>query len=160
MIRINSANAGDINAMFEVDLRAYDYPLGYSELKTLLACRECFTVIASDSRNTIIGYAVFKLDRSAGNMEIVRLGVTPKYRGQGAGSKLLDAGNDHGVTSKMYEMFILVPEILCNPGDPDDVSRWLGFKDFRAVVPTVPAAFYMYGQTVTGIKFVRPIHVA
>lgn len=159
MVNIHSANAGDINSMFEVDLRGYDYPLGYSELKTLLACIDTFCVIAADEKTNVIGYAIFKKDSAAGTLEIIRLAVLPKHRRKGTGSKLLLAGRDYGITANVYEMHVWVPEILCNPGDADDQSAWLSASGFVATVPLKPAMFVMYGQTVPGIKFTRKIDV-
>lgn len=159
MVKVHSANAGDINAMFEVDLRCYDYPMGYTELKTLLACYDAFCVIAVDDKLHTIGYAIFKKDSAAGILEIMRLAVLPKNRRRGVGSLLLLAGRDYGLTANLYEMFTLVPEILCCPGEADDQSAWLTATGFQAVLPMVPAAFLMYGKTVPGIKFVRKIDV-
>jgi len=158
--KVHSANAGDINAMFEIDLRCYDYPMGYTELKTLIACYDAFCVIAVDEKLHTIGYAIFKKESAAGILEIMRLAVLPKYRRQGVGSMLLLAGRDYGITANLYEMFTMVPEILCCPGQPDDMSAWLLASGFKAVLPMVPAAFLMYGKTVPGIKFTRHIDVA
>lgn len=144
--------------MYEIDLRSYDYPLGYIELKALLQDNDCFTVVAADNCK-VIGYAVFRKDVAAGFLEIVRLAVLPKERQQGVGSELLRAGRDYGLTANLYVMYVIVPEILCCPGDPDDISRWLGYKGFKAVVPIYPNKFYMYGDNVAGIKFTRNIDV-
>lgn len=159
MVNVHTAHQGDINSMYEIDLRSYDYPLGYAELKTLLQDPSCFVVVAADN-NKVVGYAVFRKDIAAGFLEIVRLAVMPKERQFGVGSELLKAGRDYGLTANLYVMYIDVPEILCCPGDPDDVSRWLGYKGFKATVPTLPAKFYMYGSTVAGIRFTRNIDVA
>lgn len=160
MIRVHTANQRDINGMFEVDLRAYEYPIGYIEIKDYLMSRECFCVIAADDSHNVVGYAIFKKDAAAGVLEIVRLGVLPKRRGEGAGKELLRAGSDFCLTYNLHEMSVLVPEIKCNPGQPDDVSRWLRYQDFLAVLPIKKDEFEMYGSKVDGIKFVRKINVA
>lgn len=156
MIRVHTANQGDINGMYEVDLRAYDYPLNYLGIKHFVTHPgDFFSVIAADPSNKIIGYAVFKKDQAAGTMEIVRLGVIPKHRGQGAGKELLRAGCDWAYTCKLYEAFVIVPECKCIPRDPDDVSRWLRYQGFTATVPLLPCHFKMYGDCQDGIKFTR-----
>lgn len=153
---MHTANQGDLNGMYEVDLRAYDYPLTYLELKEFVTHPgEYFNVIAADDKCKIIGYAVFKKDASAGTLEIIRLGVVPKHRGQGAGKELLRAGLDWMYTCRLYEIFVVVPECKCCPGDPDDVSRWLRFQEFVATTPLLPCRFKMYGDCQDGIKFVR-----
>ena len=145
--------------MFEVDLRCYDYPLGYSEFKTLFACLDTFRVIAADEKTNIVGYAIYKKDSAAGTLEVIRIAVLPRHRRKGIGSKLLLAGRDYGITANVYEMFVWVPEILCNPGDSDDQSAWLLASGFMATIPLKPAMFTMYGQKVSGIKFTRKIDV-
>lgn len=156
MIRVHTANQGDINGMCEVDLRAYDYPLGYLEIKNFVTHPgEYFNVIAADDKHKVVGYAVFKRDSAAGTLEIVRLGVMPKHRTQGAGKELLRAGMDWAYTCKLYEVFVIIPECKCKPGDPDDVSRWLSYQGFTAIAPLLPCHFKMYGDCQDGIKFVK-----
>jgi len=160
MIRVHTANQRDINAMFEVDLRAYDYPLSYLDIKDLLMSKEHFCVISADDKHNVTGFAVFKKYAAMGYLEIVRIGVMPKRRHEGIGKALLQAGDDYASDNRLHEMFVVVPETKCLPGDPDDVSRWLKWSGFKAVTPLLRDAFTMYGSPVDGIKFVRSVHVA
>jgi N-acetylglutamate synthase-like GNAT family acetyltransferase len=145
--------------MFEIDLRTYDYPLGYVEIKDMLMSKDHTCLIAADEQHQVVGFAVLKSDRPKGVMEVVRLAVHPKHRGLGAAKLLLEKAEEFCVTCKLHEMFINVPETKCIPRDPDDVSRWLKFQGFKAVTPLLKDAFEMYGGKVDGIKFVRPVDV-
>lgn len=160
MIFVHSANQRDLNAIFEIDLRTYDYPLSYIEIKELLTSKEHFCVIASDDAHCVVGFAIFKKHMADGYLEIERIGVKAKSRHLGIGTRLLQAGDDYSFSNKLHEMFIIVPETKCLPGDPDDVSRWLRASGFKAVLPLYKEQFKMYGRTVDGIKFTRCVDAA
>lgn len=158
MIRVHTANQGDLGAMVEIDLRCFEYPIYYAELRDYLRSPDCFCVIAANDNHCVVGYAVFKASKPEGLLEIVRLAVLQKHRGLGAGKELLRAGRDYAITYSLHEMFVVVPEIICDPRSPGDVSRWLGFQGFKAN-KVIKHAFVMYGSKIDGFRFTKEVNV-
>ena len=159
MIKVHTANSGDLNAMYETELRTYDYPYDYAALKALLKDPDVFCVIAVTEKEHIIGYGAFRKMQNAEEVEVVRLGVLKKHRQQGAGKALLKAGNDYGITANMRTLYCIVPEVLCCPGVLDDQSQWLIDQGFTTTIPLLPQVFRMYGKWEDGVKFTRDINV-
>lgn len=159
MIRVHSANNGDLSAMSDIDLKGYDYPLGYLELKTLLQSKNHKCFIAASENHETVGFAIVTRYKNEGLLEIFRMAVMPHRRCEGAGAALLNAAVGLAVHERLREIFIVVPETICNPASPDDVSRWLRDNEFNAVLPLLKNRFELYGHLYDGIKFVRQINV-
>lgn len=156
MIRVHSANQRDLGPMVDIDMRSYEYPLSYVDIKQHLQSRSSICIIAADDNNSVIGYAIFKVHSEQRLLEIVRLAVEPKHRCQGAGKDLLRVGIDLGSGKGVDKVFVVVPELLCVPNKPGDVSRWLSYAGFRAV-QVLKNAFVMYGSECDGYKFTKDI---
>jgi len=147
----------DGNYIKDIDLKSYQYPwngVRWQEVDENIAIAE---IVALEHAQPI-GFARWEVDRRLeSEVTVSRLAVKPANRRQGAGTLMLrhiiNAAKDNG----FLKVSMVIPEINCLPGHPDDVSQWLLNRDFRVELPFVKDFVYMYGQWVDGFKFVTRV---
>jgi GNAT superfamily N-acetyltransferase len=102
-----------------------------------------------------VGFAIWR--DAPDEVTLEKIGVRPDSRNRGTGTKLLWHVVRQARNIGATQVTLLVPEINCFPGHPDDVSQWLLGRRFRTKAPIVKNYAFMYGQWVDGFQFVRPI---
>jgi GNAT superfamily N-acetyltransferase len=144
----------DVNFVKDLDLKCYHYPWTPEQWSATVGADPAKWCIAT-IRDRPVGFAIWR--QAGGKGLLQRLGVLPDSRKQGIGAELLRHVMKCVKTRGGVELSLVVPEIHCFPGHPDDVSAWLLTRGFRAEPPIVPEYAYMYGQWVDGFCFVKPI---
>jgi GNAT superfamily N-acetyltransferase len=161
-VSVRWACGRDVNYLKDIDLKSYQYPWGIEEWRKLQSDgdrRACVAVHGAEP----IGFVVL-LDKpekrhhpfhDETTLEILKLGVKPASRGQGAGTQLLRFVEEAALDGGFDKVALVVPEIKCVPRHPDDVSQWLLKRGYRAEIPILKDYFKMYGQLVDGFRFTR-----
>lgn len=145
---IRGAQARDINYLIDIDIKSYHFPWSVNKWRKFAENKVCSILLATIKAEPI---AVCAWRKSGKVAEILRLGTKPAYRGLGAASLLLNVME----SPELQEVTMIVPEINCFPGHPDDVSAWLLLRGYQATVPILKKHFHMYGKQYDGFKFVK-----
>jgi ribosomal-protein-alanine N-acetyltransferase len=98
----------DLDAVLRI---AADYPESHwlhDEFEECLRCRDCIGMVA-EAKGKLIGFVVYRLDRSLREAHVKNVAVTPAWRRRGVGRSLLALVDD--VWSEGYERIrMVVPE--------------------------------------------------
>lgn len=86
---VRLAAAADLPALARIEREAFADPWGADALAAYLGVPGVLVLVAK-SAGAAIGYALFQ--RAAGEVELLRIGVSPGARGLGHGARLLEAG--------------------------------------------------------------------
>ena len=152
MIKIHEVSVKDLSILKDIDLRSNFYPLEEDAWAYAVVDGHCANYGASIGK-VMVGLA---LAEQADSLMILRLCVRPNFRHNGVGSALMAKMVSLAEDLHVNTLSITIPEIHCLPGDPDDVSLWLKWKEFRAT-KILKDIYYMYGDTIDGFKFERKI---
>lgn len=147
---IRGAQTRDINYLVDIDIKSYHFPWSVDKWRKFTVDKTCAILLASVKAEPM---AVCAWKKCGNNAEIMRLATKPAFRNLGAATALLYAME----SSELQEIVIVVPEINCFPGHPDDVSKWLLARDYRAVAPILKDHFHMYGKYYDGFKFTKSL---
>ncbi len=154
-LNVRPGSGRDVNLVKDLDLKCYHYPWSPDDWTSATSgddpARWCIATI----RDRPIGFAIWRQAKDTGLLQ--RIGVRPDSRKQGIGTEILRHVLRRVRDSGASELSLIVPEINCFPGHPDDVSAWLLTRGFRAKPPIVPKYSYRYGQWVDGFCFVKSI---
>lgn len=154
----------DINNLRDLDVKCYDYPLNMEQWQALISSSgkseeaRCVLVeyqSAIGSGNKPIGFGVWQKNEREFN--ILRLGVHKDYRRQGIGTLIIDTIVKDAVKKAIKQIFVTVPDLHCEPGDPDDASQFLVAVGFKTNGKIVPEFRHMYGQYRDGYTFEKNI---
>lgn len=136
---IRKPNQHDLNYLLDIDLKCFEDNWTLDEWRhQLMICNN--SIFVATQGNTPVGYVLWC------DEEITRIAVKPTYRHMGLGSKLLDAVEDELRRQGHTNVTINVPESLCCPRKPIDVSIWLIKRVFRA------RSMKIDGVTFCGVK--------
>lgn len=153
---IRPVTGADINYVRDIDLKSYLYPWDSDIWRKLANDKACY-IVTSSLDFTPTGFIVWRTDDDT--CQILRLGVKPCARNSGSGSALLSHAEDWAIAHHLASIFMVVPEINCFPGHPDDVSVWLRNRHYKATLPVIEDVAVMYGKHVDGYKFVKELYV-
>lgn len=157
----------DINNLVALDLKCYPYPLAMSNWQELLnnsgKAAEPWIVVVEVYRKPV-GFALWHEAYEEGGDEklkdailLLRAGVLPKYRFNGLGRKLIEKCCIEARKAGKKRVRIVIPDIHCRPGDPDDVSQFLNKTGFNTTGEIKPCHKKMYGDWVDGYVFQKEI---
>jgi L-amino acid N-acyltransferase YncA len=158
----------DINIIRALDAKCYDYPLEMKEWEKLInqsgKNNKARCVVVEAARKPL-GFAVWSTFLSTGghsrNVQFLyKLGVKKDKRRNGLGTLMLDTCISEAVKAQAEVVRTIVPEIHCDPGDPDDVSIFLKKSEFVATGEIVENYVQMFGQLVDGFVFEKDIRWA
>ena len=152
----------DINTLTALDLKTHQYPMPLKEWQTKLSgsgkqdqARIVLCVVAG----LPVGFAMWSIDNEHNISHLLRLGVLPDFRLHGLGRLLVHACAQHSYEMRCDKVKIVVPDLNCSPGDPDDVSAFLNKLEFTATGEIIPEWGEMYGEPIEGYAFERQLYV-
>lgn len=149
----------DANVLNMLDLKCYPYPLSLDKWKALAGesgKKAKPKVVVCEVVRKPCGFAVWR-DVDENVARIVRLGVVPKCRKHGIGRLLLKKIIHHCQIERKDKLRVIVPDLHCQPGDPDDVSGFLSKHMFHTTGEVVDGFRFMYGDWRDGYVFERNI---
>ena len=122
---IRKPNQHDLNYILDIDLKCFEDNWTLDQWRQQLTiCHN--NILLAVQGNTPVGFVLWLKD------EITRLAVKPTYRHLGLGTKLVNSVELELHAQGCKDMVIDVPESLCCPRHPIDVSLWLLRRGFRA----------------------------
>jgi N-acetylglutamate synthase-like GNAT family acetyltransferase len=151
--RLRRAEATDVHHLIDIDLKCFDEVWTPEDWRSL--ANTCSVVVAT-LHNNPIAMCVHRRHED-GYTEILKLGVKNHCRRKGVGRALIAIAMQSAIQAHSSHVFMLVPEHLLRPGEPQDVSQWLLKMGFRAEVPLVRNAFVYCGVEEAGVKFTCPV---
>ena len=149
----------DINNLRDLDVKCYDYPINMEQWKTLVESSgkageaRCVLVEYQSAigSNKPIGFGVWQYHD--GDFLILRIGTVKQYRRRGIGHLIMDAIVKDASKKGIKTIKITVPDIHCQPGDPDDVSAYLVKMGFKTTGLIYSDWKFMFGQYRDGYEF-------
>jgi len=150
------AQLSDIHSLVDIDIKGYDYPWPLEKWRSIVDDPTCIVTLAAIKIEPV-GVCVWQKKPAIKEAEILRLTIKPAYRKRGVGSFLLRVIESEVRENGLQEMVVIVPELKCFPGHPDDVSQWLLDRGYRAVKPILTNHFCMYGSKCDGFKFASSV---
>jgi GNAT superfamily N-acetyltransferase len=151
---IRLAQARDLHPLVDIDLKSYDYPWSVDKWRKFVTDPTCMILLASFKVEPV-GMCIWQKKLAIKEAEILRIATKPAYRGKGAGIFLLHGVETGAKEHGLEKVTVIVPEIKCFPGYPDDVSQWLLNRGYKAITPILKDHFYMFGGRCDGFKFVK-----
>jgi len=154
-ITIRPGGDREVNLVKDLDLKSYHYPWDTEQWQATAGtdpAQWCLALL----KGRPSGFAIWRM--ADDEVNLLRLGVRPVSRRRGVGTELLWHVVKYGRTHGAKRVSMIVPEINCFPGHPDDVSDWLSKRRFRAEPPIVKEYAFMYGQWVDGFRFVKELN--
>ena len=92
---IRQANAGDIDAISEIEQRCFTGPIAYSKRQlAYLALDASSTCLLESHDNTIRGFIIVGYRKGSLTGRIETIDVDPRFQSKGVGIKLLNAAED------------------------------------------------------------------
>ncbi len=125
---IRQPQVHDANYLLDIDIKCFDDPWPVEKWKVILVNND-ISKLVSTSYGCPTGFIIWKRDSIS--LPIIRFAVKPTYRNQGTGLQLLKAVCLGARQLAIPRIVIPVPESLCCPGEPRDVSHWLLKRGFK-----------------------------
>ena len=160
--KVRVSRPGDVNSLTDMDLKCYHYPHALDWWREYMKDMGDKTqIVVCEVMGKAVGYAVWesfedpKTDQLF--IDIVRLGVIPRYRRQGLATLLLEAVENTGRRMRADSLTMNTVEIHCCPGDPDDVSVFMNNINFKTSGVIIRDFSRMYGEMRDAYQWVRRI---
>jgi GNAT superfamily N-acetyltransferase len=131
---IRKPKPADLNYIFDIDLKCFEDYLSIDGWLEYLEGN--YSLLVAIVKGLPVGVIVWQ------DNIIKRIAVKPANRGNGVGSQLLQAVENSLVQKGFDLVMINVPESMCCPGQPHDVSHWLSERKFLADGVEKDAALY------------------
>jgi GNAT superfamily N-acetyltransferase len=119
----------DVNHLLDIDIKCFDDTLPIDQWREVCLDPDVSKLVGT-WYNTPVGFVLWSYRAQC--VSVLRIGVKPEYRNKGVGTTLLQTAVIAARQCKAMSVDILVPESLCCPGSPGDVSQWLIAQNFRA----------------------------
>jgi len=133
----------------DIEIKSYEFPLAHENWRVYLTSPEVEVLVACVEAAPV-GHIVLAMEGT-----ILRLAVKPDFRRTNIGTRLLSRATDAAREFGLDMLQIVVPEVHCCPGHPDDVSAFLMANEYTATA-IIEDYIFMYGQYIDGYKFVSP----
>ena len=156
MMKMIVASVKDLGTLKDIDLKTYHYPLAQDAWTYALVDSPCTVYLVNYSRKAVAYAVVEPSPCNEKNLRLQRCGVLRDFRGFGVAKFILRDVSQTAKDMLMTRVEVLIPEVHCLPGDPDDVSLWLKFQGFRAA-SIIKNCFDMYGEDYDGFLFERSV---
>lgn len=153
-INVRQVVASDINYLTDIEIKCYEDAKGLDWWRETIKNPEKHAIIAVGHK-VPIGFVVWSEAPKASDhtADVERLAVKPAFRKRGAGTMLLRDVITQARILDLTQLRLVVPESLCFPGHPDDVSEWLRVRQFSAV-RIIKDHFEAYGYKEDAFVFV------
>jgi len=107
----------------DCDVKCFDY--GWTNEEWAFAI-ESYSVKVAHFYGTPIGFAVFVVVNDEPRIvHLFKVGVKPPFRKRKAGRLLIHEATTFARVQGLNEIEAVVPEMLCSPGEPQDITGWL-----------------------------------
>lgn len=147
---IRDAKPDDLVHLQDCDVKCFDY--GWSTEEWEFAA-ENYAVRVAHYYGTPIGFAVFVvLNERQRIVHLFKLGVKPNFRRRKVGRLLVAEAMGFAEVRGIGEIESIIPESLCRPGEPQDITGWLAKIGFRGT-GLVPNYIQNMGINEDGYKF-------
>lgn len=135
MFAIREARPEDLNRLQHSDLKCFDYSWDAEEWKFAI---ENYSVKLATYYGTPVGFSVMAIVTEPKRIgHLFKLGVIPTFRRRKLGRQLIAGAMGFTQFAGLNEIEAIIPEMLCRPGEPQDILGFLAKVGFRAtgVVP-------------------------
>lgn len=159
---IRLTRPSDINKLQALDLKCYHYPMPlkmWQEYVNGSGKTGQARVVICEVFTTSAGFAMWNIAEDQESAQLLRIGVLPKFRRNGLGRLLVKSCIHDASRAKCERINVIVPDLHCDPGHPDDVSVFLGRVGFITTGKVIHSWRTMYGGWVDGYEFERKIDV-
>ena len=149
----------DANVLSMLDLKSYPYPFTLERWKELTresGKKSKPKVVVCEILRKPCAFALWNL-ADEDTARLIRLGVIPRFRRNGIGRILMNKVKHHCQIERVDKIQVIIPDIHCQPGDPDDVSGFLSKTLFHTTGEVISDFRYMYGEWRDGYVFERNI---
>jgi hypothetical protein len=153
MVKVDTVTVKDLGALKDIDLKASVYTATPEMWAYAIADGHCANYGAYIG-SKMVGFIITEQHDKA--VQILRYKVHPDYLFVGVDVALMEKASFLARDLHVYTLYIIVPEIHCLPGDPDDESEALSGFGFRATT-ILKDAFDMYGRKYDGFRFERKL---
>lgn len=166
MIHYRPAQEKDLLHLRDLDLKCYEESPATNQWWDEVSQSEYTGCIVCCKSHVPIGMVVwerqaFKLPEFEGKvttLHIHKLCIRKEFRGNKLGQSLLAHVHEEARKKGTPYMSTAIPEYLCIPDEPDDVSEWLNKLGFKAVL-VLPAKVRLYGREYDQYLFVFKVKV-
>jgi len=146
------SEARDAHYLIDIDTKCFFYAWTPEEWRQV--SQECLATVVTFNGEPI-AMAVFGKNPD-GDVEIVKVAVKQAFRLRGVSRRLIYNCALYAREIGAAALVMLIPEYRLRPGDPDDLSVWLGKLGFRATT-IFRKEFHAYGRDEDGVQFSIPI---
>jgi N-acetylglutamate synthase-like GNAT family acetyltransferase len=153
---IRTALTREANSLLDIDLKSYDYPWPIAKWRAVLGDEE-HSVLVACVKAQPVGVCIWRRSKQHLRAEICKLAIKHEYRRHGFACNLLRRVDQDVAELGMLETVVVVPEINCFPGHPDDVSVWLSKQGYTPERHIIRDKFLMYGSLCDGFQFIREV---
>lgn len=156
ILSLRCATGDDCQHLIDIDLKCFEFPWNADFWGWAGANYSIFVVTHYDQP---VGFACYCICDSgycrSRVMVLNKVAVKSAYRGHGIGNMLVEAVQRMALSADLMLMETIIPESLCRPGEPDDVTGFFQKLGYRAVAPLVRDCFEYCGGLEDGIRFIR-----
>ena len=149
MLTVRPAKAADIQYVLDLDMKCFDDPWPSDRWRT-----PELSVAVACSYGTPVGVVVFEIinTRKQQCVRMDKIAVKPGFRRRGIGAMLVDEVRKTAMYSGLLYVEMTVPESLCVPNTPRDITGFLSKAGFRGF-GIKQNAFADLGQSEDGFIF-------
>jgi ribosomal protein S18 acetylase RimI-like enzyme len=153
MIHYREVVDKDVPRLHDICLKCYEKPPATSEWWNYIFKNKQAGCIVACKSQVPIGMMVwerqaFKLpdfQTKEITLHAHILCVRKEFRSNGIGQRLLAHGHEIALSQQCKYITMSIPEYQCKPDTPEDVSKWLNDRGFKAKV-ILPTKIEMYGK--------------
>lgn len=150
MFAIRPFTPADLVHLQDCDVKCFDY--GWNAEEWAFAA-ENYAIRIASYYGTPVGFAVMVVVTDPKRVgHLFKLGVKPNFRRRKVGRLLIASTIAFAKASDVDEIESIVPEGLCRPGEPQDITGWLAKVGFRGT-GVVPNYIHNMGVIEDGYKF-------
>jgi len=147
---IRDAKPSDLVHLQDCDVKCFDWVWTPEEWTHAF---DNYVVKVAHYYGTPIGFAVFvALNQNPRIVYLFKLGVKTNFRRRGAGRLLVVNAMDFAAGQGIHEIESIVPETLCRPGEPQNITDWLAKVGLKGA-GVVPKYISSMGVVEDGYRF-------
>lgn len=151
-IAIRDMRPDELTHVQNCDIKCFDYAWSSDEWGIAI---DDYEVKVAHWYGTPIAFAVFAvLEQRRGKVtHLFKIGVKPDFRKKKISRLLFDEVVRCSNELKVKYIEAVVPESICNPADPLDISGWLHKLGMKAELPILKDYIANFGKVEDGYRF-------